>query len=694
MFRAAPLTLAGCLALSVCLPVSAQTLLVRVTEAESGRPILGTFVTLRNDQGSEVRSALTNTEGRILFVLPAAGGYSVRAQMVGRQTEVTPLIPVATAEAVVQDLRMAVRAIELEGIAVEGSRRCRLHPSEGEETAVVWEEARKALEVVAWALKEAVFWYQIEQRTREYGPDGRRVIQQSHRLVSGYFREPFRSLPAADLVEGGFLRAVERDTLAYAPDAAVLLSDPFLDSHCFRIEKGDDPDLVGLAFEPVDKRSPADIEGVLWLSQRGSRLRSLDFRYTGSFAESLKGESGGSVEFEYLPSGAWIVRRWHIRAPIRGEVERGLGRARVWETTRIGYTEEGGEVLRVRSREGEEITAADRALLTGTVYDSTLSRPLRDARVFLVGTDWEARTDQEGRFRMPDLPGGSYTVEVTHPSLDSLGLALPPTEVELEPGRATRVDLAVPKHPRTVALGVVPESARLTGRVVAWETGEPLAGVEIALAESGAATLSDAEGRFGFPALAPGSHAVRARYLGRGTVEDTVTLEPGESLQIELRLPVEPISVEGILVEVERRALWLESVGFFERRTREHGVFITQEQIEERKPVATVDLFEGVPGVRVVRARDGIRRQVSLVGSRAVSLTSDPFTNPCFPTVWIDGQPYVSSSDTIAAPIYIDDLVDPMAIAAIEIYQTTARIPVQYNLQGACGVIVIWTRRE
>ena len=688
MSRWASLTLAGavagCLVLSVCLPASAQTLLVRVTQAESGQPILGVFVTLRDAQGREVRSALTNTQGRFLFDLPGAGTYTVRAQMMGRETQITPLIPVGVAEAVVQDLRMAVRAIELEGIAVEGSRRCRLRPSEGEATSAVWEEARKALEVVAWALKEQVFWYELEHRSREYGPGGRQVLLESNETLSGYFREPFHSLPAEELVRGGFLR----DTLAYAPDAAVLLSDAFLDGHCFRIQTGEERGLVGLAFEPVDRRSPADIEGTLWLDQRGSRLRFLEFRYVGPLAESLGGDAGGRVEFEYVPTGAWIVRRWHIRTPVLGAVQQRGGRRFVREAGPVGYVEQGGEVLRIRSGEGEEIAAADRAILIGSVYDSTLSAPLGGARVRLSGTSWEALTDPEGYFELQNLPGGSYTVEVTHPFLDSLGLAVPPTAVELEPGRATRVDLLVPKHPRIVARAREPVSgsARLAGKVVTQETGQPLASVEVSLPGTGAVTLSDAEGRFQFALLAPGAHAVRARYLGRGAVEDTVTLEAGESLQIELRLPVEPISMEGILVEVERRDLRLELTGFFERQIREHGVFITQDQIEETKPVATLDLFQGVPGVRIISF--GLRRSLSLVGSRALSLSG----HVCYPTVWVDGQPYTSPGNE--DPIYLDELVNPGDIAALEIYQSTARIPVQYNLQGACGVIVIWTRRD
>jgi len=366
----------------------------------------------------------------------------------------------------------------------------------------------------------------------------------------------------------------------------------------------------------------------------------------------------------------------------------------------VAYFEEGGEVFRIRDREGGLVASADRALLSGSVVDTTQGVPLPGARVFLSGTEWEDRTDSEGHFRILNLPEGVYVVGVSSPSLDSLGVEIAPVEVELEAGRMTWVDLSVPgvqskEMPERAAVPeVVPPSqgassspGRLTGRVVAWETGEPLEGVEISLPSAGTATATNGEGRFLFAVVAPGSHVIRAEILGRGMVEDTVSIDAEESLYVEFRLRVEPISLEGIVVEVESRYLKLELAGFFERRDRGQGVFFTQEQIHERNPVTVLDLFEGVPGARVIRS--GLKRSVSLVGSRALSF-GDPLKQPCYPAVWIDDQPHLSPGNT--EPVFLDDLVRPFDIAGMEIYQSTARIPARYNLGGACGVVVIWTR--
>ncbi len=135
--------------------------------------------------------------------------------------------------------------------------------------------------------------------------------------VSRTTERPFVSLPAAELARYGYVR-FERDGGAtfFAPDAEVLLSDSFLDSHCFRVVRGDDPTLVGLSFEPHGRRRSPDIQGVLWLDRSSAELRHLEFGYTHLPAGLRSNRVGGRLTFERVPSGQWLVRRWWIRMPI------------------------------------------------------------------------------------------------------------------------------------------------------------------------------------------------------------------------------------------------------------------------------------------------------------------------------------------------------------------------------------------
>lgn len=132
---------------------------------------------------------------------------------------------------------------------------------------------------------------------------------------------PYRSLAAGSLAQTGYVRPAPENTWEYrAPDAEVLMSDSFLDTHCFQVvpAPADEPGMVGLGLEPVPGREVPDIEGVLWLDAESGALERLDFRYVNLPFEQGRDwdQIGGRVEFERLETGLWIVRRWYIRMPL------------------------------------------------------------------------------------------------------------------------------------------------------------------------------------------------------------------------------------------------------------------------------------------------------------------------------------------------------------------------------------------
>ncbi|CAN5331760.1 hypothetical protein BH20GEM2_BH20GEM2_18930 [soil metagenome] len=209
---------------------------------------------------------------------------------------------------------------------------------------------------------------------------------------------PFASLPAAELAAGGYVQAGPEGTYYYAPDADVLLSDTFLDGHCFRVERGEGTErgLIGLAFEPVEPRGqPArgrtEIEGVLWLDRASAELRSLEYRYRDVPHDVPTDRLGGRVEFDRLPDGSWIVRRWWVRMPIvetrRDRFRKPDGGA-VQERERsvlTGLKEEGGEVVEARLAEGSGGSIAPVAAAARAPRDSanpvadTTPRPVHGA---------------------------------------------------------------------------------------------------------------------------------------------------------------------------------------------------------------------------------------------------------------------------------------------------------------------------
>jgi hypothetical protein len=402
--------------------LGAQAVRVRVVERATSAPVAGAIVSLLTGDSVRVSPGLTDADGRQELRASGPGTYRVQVERVGYATVVT--LPVELGPGATRDLPVLLtsRATSVAGVRVVGRRQCAEDPARTAETANLWAEARKALE--SSELAAAGRLVPVEARRYRRSLDRvLRVTQESVTTRTASTGRPYVTLAPEELAARGFVR---RDDVAgdvyFAPDARVLLSDAFLRGHCFAVEEQraeSDARLVGLAFRPVRSRGDlVDVAGTLWLDARSAELRYLEYRYTGLGAGRDAPGVGGRVEFDRLPTGAWIVRRWYIRTPQRAQTIRPETGMR--EVAVVGYTEDGGEVV-VRAgggAPGGAPGAASRAAaLVGAVYDSTRGAGVAGARVLIAGPDGRTftdSTDADGRFRRVVEPG-RYTVRVDHP---------------------------------------------------------------------------------------------------------------------------------------------------------------------------------------------------------------------------------------------------------------------------------------
>jgi hypothetical protein len=128
--------------------------------------------------------------------------------------------------------------------------------------------------------------------------------------------------------------------------------------------------------------------------------------------------------------------------------------------------------------------------LEGTVAQWIASRAVSAAQVSLVYLESDASNtvtsavDARGRYRLDSLPAGRYLVQVSHPTLDSLDLTLPPGQLKIAEGKATRSDFSLPTGEKLRAM-VCPgvslgsDKAVVAGRVIDAETEAPLAGAHV-----------------------------------------------------------------------------------------------------------------------------------------------------------------------------------------------------------------------
>ncbi len=476
--------------------LEAQTVTGRLTD-DSGEGLEGAMVRLLDREGESTTQALTNAAGN--FELDGVPGeYRLRADRIGHASSFSDWFILAEGETVSVSLSSAVEAIRLGSIDVEADRRCRVRPEEGLAVTQVWDEARKALAAAAWTQERGVYRYEMMDITRSLDRDGRRVLDEERSFNQGYSRAPYISLPANTLAEAGFVTEDEQGLAFYAPDAAVLLSDEFLDTHCFRLRQGEDEaeGLIGLEFEPTRGRRVTDIEGTLWIDPNTTLLRWLDFRYTNlPFPDELQsGLVGGRVAFSALPNGTWIVSQWRLQMPRSGTRRNDLTGQRYAYLE--GYAVQGGQVLRVHGEEGTvALSEQEGSRITGAVFDTLRAGGLEGARVYVLNTGIEAVTGFDGRFTIGGLDPGVYDVTFGHPYFDELGYVPLPYPVEVGQDTVAQVTFLAPPKRRIVdelcqddprpdtrgiaaGQGVHDANAILMGQVTD-EGGTPVAGAAV-----------------------------------------------------------------------------------------------------------------------------------------------------------------------------------------------------------------------
>ena len=217
--------------------------------------------------------------------------------------------------------------------------------------------------------------------------------------------------------------------------------------------------------------------------------------------------------------------------------------------------------------------------------------------------------------------------------------------------------------------------------LVGWvrdSTGTPIINADVEIAASEAHGRTDSTGRFHIRMLDPGPTRITIRRLG---------FEPA-SFDFELHTAFE----DSLAVTLEPSAAALDAVhttaaearriqdlkGFYDRRKRGGGVFITRDEIEAHHTNVLAAVLQDASGVQIVhnrRGRTDIRFDASQIKSR-----------DCAPDYWIDGQ-------RVRDP-HLDDF-SATDIEAIELYSGPSTTPMRFSQTTSmttCGTVVLWTR--
>ena len=227
------------------------------------------------------------------------------------------------------------------------------------------------------------------------------------------------------------------------------------------------------------------------------------------------------------------------------------------------------------------------------------------------------------------------------------------------------------------ALEAQQSTTHLSGTVLATWSGEPRAGVQVALAGRAAAT--DSNGRFDFPAITSGRTKLVVTYAGRTGKERDIVLPPGKALQIEVLVDSTATDLSPYIAQASRLESQLGLAGFYARRRLGFGRFFSRADIERTKDHL----------VTQVLSLTGASYRCTGAGCSAVLFR---YGRECRMALLIDGYPAPQQDIT---NMELDDVL------GIEVYRNGYQSAAGETLENGydlaalsrpCGLVVIWTR--
>jgi len=371
--------------------------------------------------------------------------------------------------------------------------------------------------------------------------------------------------------------------------------------------------------------------------------------------------------------------------------------------------------------------------LVGVVRDADTGAPLAGATVDVVWHETRidsygirrmeqhapAKTREDGGYVICGLPNDrilasadsgqhhSGLIEVTIPT-SSLArrdflVAGPGAAVEMRADSTRGVRSAI----------VLRGTARLAG-VVRKPDGAPMAGARVTVPGSGLSATTGANGGFSIANLPAGTFSAQARAIGFSPVTTTVDLASARTDSVSITLADRAeVSLAPVTVYGTRPHTFDAMTQFAARRRQGFGHYLVPADL--RNSITVTDALKRVPGLQVVRTSTGI----AIYGRGGCDRAAGCSEPACRPAVYLDGMrlpnethrsfaadPSLtgmegasdSSVDTTPAgdPPDIDQYIDPGQVMGIEVYNSPAGVPGEYQTfdgAPACGVILIWSRR-
>ena len=311
----------------------------------------------------------TTASGGFELRAPAVGRYRLRVQRIGQRGWESPPLVLNAGEISSQTLRVPDTPFELVELeALTHRPRCGVILGDASLGAEVLEAAQTALGLAEAEAGRGRRNYVTESYRRTVPEDG--PVRDSAIITGQLAGWPIQSADPDSLRRNGFVQGqwptpnfVSPGPIVgptyFAPDARVLFTGWFLESHCIVLDTLSDQAGRGRTlvarFEPAkDTRSTSALKGQLIFDRATLGLRVLSFEFVARPSWARRRPAGGELRFARLPDGGWVPASWQLRVPLpilRGDHYR-----------YFGVEEVGGRVTEVRGVDGRADPEAQAAI--------------------------------------------------------------------------------------------------------------------------------------------------------------------------------------------------------------------------------------------------------------------------------------------------------------------------------------------
>jgi hypothetical protein len=439
--------------------------------------------------------------------------------------------------------------------------------------------------------------------------------------------------------------------------------------------------LLASASAGAEAQVHASITGVVYDSIGRTPLRGAEVQLVATDSPSgvvrtVISDSAGRFRFDSVAAGSHLLGFIHAildslgLEPIGRKVE--ISEARVltvdlavpstarMRTIVCGRASSGGLILGV-VRDARTHSGISGVLVTARWLEIAISTTgIATERHSAADT-----THPTGWFALCDVPGPGRTLLVAHQGADSTDAI----DVNVSDDGFLRRDLYI-------GAAADAPTHTLSGTVMtAGDTSRPIAGARVRLA--GAEVEANDRGEWTLTNVRAGTRVLQVRAVGHVPEQRVVDVVAGTP-PVYVALYTNRAMLDTIKVTAARLSANMR--GFDSRRRAGMGRFLTAEEITERRPAQTSDLFRMMPGLDVGQPSFGQKQLVM----------RDNVNRFCNPVVYLNSVYFTQlSADEL------DALVDPLSIVGIEVYRPPF-VPPQFSMgagDGGCGAIVIWTAR-